>query len=195
MKRLLVPASIILILSCHNNTSKTNEKTKDSAATTTTEKPATPPVVQIPELTMPADSGKPYFKVAIYKNGQPFKSYEGNFSTALFSGDYFTLEMPASPRMLKISDFLVLYFKGITTGTFPIAPSGSEKGKPTLIFTPVIDGSYGVGIGATEGQVTITKYSGKSVTGTIDAKGKDTDGSEIIFKAAFMNAKNNDLEK
>jgi hypothetical protein len=103
--------------------------------------------------------------------------------------------MPASPRMLKTSDFLVLYFRGVTPGTFPIAPSGSEKGKPTLIFTPVVDGNYGVGVGATEGKVTITKYSANSVTGSIDAKGKDTDGNEITIKASFMNVKNNDLDK
>lgn len=195
MKPLLALAAIIFFISCKNNSSKNNEKPKDSISTAPVAKKDTPSVVQTPEITMPADSGKPYFKVAVYKNDQPYKSYEGNFPIATFLGDYLTLQMPASPRMLKTSDYLVLYFKGITTGTFPIAPSGSEKGKPTLIFTPEIDGSYGIGVGANEGQVTITKYSARFVTGSIEAKGKDTDGNIIIMKASFMNVKNNDLDK
>lgn len=194
MKPLLTLYGFVLFLSCNNNGSKNNEKPKDTLSATTTEKTTAPPINQIPEIIMPADSGKPYFKVAIYKNVQPFKSYEGNFAIASFSGDYLTLQMPASPRMLKISDFLVLYFRGVTPGTFPIVPSGSERGKPTLIFTPETDGSYGVGVSAAEGQVTITKYSVKSVSGSIEAKGKDTDGNDIIMKASFMNIKNNDLE-
>jgi PBP1b-binding outer membrane lipoprotein LpoB len=75
MKLLIAFAGILFIISCNNNSPKNNEKPKDTTTTTsaTTEKPTTPAVTQIPEITMPADSGKPYFKVAIYKNDQPFK--------------------------------------------------------------------------------------------------------------------------
>jgi hypothetical protein len=120
-------------------------------------------------------------------------TYEGNWPIAEFTGDYCTIQMPASKRMLKISNYLVLYFRGITKGTFPIVSSGSEKGKPTLIYTPEKDGAYGVGVGANEGSVEIGKYSEKSLSGKLNAKGVDENGQEIIIKAEFINIRNNNL--
>ncbi len=142
-----------------------------------------------------ADSGQQYFKVTVTKNNQPYIQYEGDFPIAMFDEANFNIQFPASKRMLKISHFLVLYFKGIAVGSFPVAPSGNEKGKPTIIFTPEKDGAYGIGVSMLSGTVSITKYSKQAVSGNIDAEGKDTDGNTIHIKASFINVKNNDLNK
>jgi hypothetical protein len=113
----------------------------------------------------------------------------------MFDEANFNIEFPASKRMLKISHSLVLYFKGIEMGTFAIAPSGSEKGKPTIIFTPEKDGAYGIGVSMLSGNVTITKYSTQAVSGNLNAEGKDTDGNSINVTAAFINVKNNNLNQ
>ncbi len=141
------------------------------------------------------DSGQQYFRIAVQKNNQLFAAYEGDFPIGFFDGDNFTLELPASKRMLKISHLLVLYFNGITTGTFPVAASGNEKGKPTMVFTPEIDGNYGISVSPDEGEVIITKYSAKTVSGKFTSKGKDMDGNNIAIQAEFINVKNNNLEE
>jgi hypothetical protein len=141
------------------------------------------------------DTGQQYFKVTVTKNNQPFAQYEGDFPIAMFDETNFNIQFPANKRMLKISHFLILYFKGIQSGSFAVAQSGSEKGKPTIIFTPEKDGNYGIGVPMLTGTVSITNYSQKTVTGTLEAEGKDTDGNIIHVKAAFINVKNNDLNK
>lgn len=198
-KILIVRLSVIffIIAACKQSTTSSKEEQKgkpDSVipvkeAAVATQENETPP---LPALK---DTGQQYFIVSVLKNNQPYISYEGDFSIGVFDGDYFILQMPASKRILKISHLLILYFKGIATGTFTVAPSGSEKGKPTLVFTPEKDGNYDIGVSAEEGQVTITKYSGNSVSGSIDAKGKDMDGNTISIKATFINAKNNNLDQ
>lgn len=149
------------------------------------------------ELALPAiiDSGKPYFKVAVYKNNRPFASYEGDWAIALSTGDIFNIQFAASKRALKTSHLLILYFNGASTGTFPVVAYGNEKGKPTLIFTPEVNGTYGVGMSLQTGSVVISKYSNKIVSGTIDAEGKNENGEVVKIKAAFVNVKNNSVEE
>lgn len=149
----------------------------------------------IPSLTHLQDSGQQYFRIAVQKNNQPFAAYEGDFPIGFFDGDNFTLELPASKRMLKISHLLVLYFNGIKTGTFPVVASGNEKGKPTMVFTPEQDGNYGISVSPDEGEVTITEYSEKAVSGKITARGKDMEGNSINIQAEFINVKNNNLDQ
>ena len=149
----------------------------------------------VPALIPLKDSGKQYFRIAVQKNGKPFAAYEGDFPIGFFDGDNFTLELPASKRMLKISHLLVLYFNGITTGTFPVAASGNEKGRPTMVFTPEIDGNYGISFSPDEGEVIITEYSAKTVSGKFTSKGKDMEGNNITIQAEFINVKNNNLEQ
>jgi hypothetical protein len=141
------------------------------------------------------DSGQQYFRIVVQKNDKLFAAYEGDFPIGFFDGDNFTLELPASKKMLKISHLLVLYFNGITTGTFPVAASGNEKGKPTMVFTPEQDGNYGISVSPDEGEVIITKYSAKTVSGRITSKGKDIDGNSITIQAEFINVKNNNLDQ
>jgi hypothetical protein len=149
---------------------------------------------EIPDIQLP-DSGQQYFKVVVTKNNQPLAQYEGDFPLGTFVDDNFTLQLPASKRMLKISHFLVLYFKGVKEGSFPLAVSGSEKGKPTMIFTPEKDGAYGVNTSMSTGTLNITKYSKKMVSGNCTASGKDIEGNRIAIKTSFINVKNNNLDQ
>ena len=149
----------------------------------------------VPALIPLNDSGQQYFRIAVQKNGNLFAAYEGDFPIGFFDGDNFTLELSASKRMMKISHLLVLYFNGITTGTFPVAASGNEKGKPTMVFTPEIDGNYGISVSPDEGEVVITEYSAKAVSGRFTSKGKDIEGNSITIQAEFINVKNNNLEQ
>lgn len=198
MKQQIIITCILsgLLFSC---TSPDKKSHNIKAATNPTADTIVANQKSVDEATIPplviADSGQQYFKVAVTKNNLPLAQYEGDFPIPLFADNLFTLQLPANKRMLKISHLLVLYFNSPAEGTFPIAPSGNVKGKPTLIFTPVTDGSYGIGIAADTGTVVITDYSEKTLSGSINATGKDTDGNKINIQAAFINLKNNDLNK
>jgi hypothetical protein len=189
MKYIIYITLFFYIISCNNNTKQVNQAKVDS---TTAKIAASTTTFDIPTII---DSGKAFFKVNIYKSNKLFTTYEGNWAIAAFDGDNFNIQFSASQRMLKIAHYLVLYFNGAAMGTFPVVASGNEKGKPTLIFTPEVNGNYGIGISADTGIVNITKYSQQTVSGTIDAKGKDENGEEIIIKTAFVNIKNNNLEQ
>ena len=152
---------------------------------------ATKPGINIPPLSAIPDSGKPFFKVAVYKNNEPFAQYEGDWAIALQSGKNMSIQFPGSKRMLQISHGLIFYFNSPALGSFQVAPSGNEKEKPVVIFTPEIDGAYGIGVTATSGQVTLTSYSDKQISGNIEASGKDEKGNTIYIQAAFINIKNN----
>ena len=190
-KNILWYLLVFLIAACNNtNQNKTAEKNtlKDTTQTAIATKINTEDVLQI------KDTAQQYFKVAILKNNQLYINYEGDFPLGIYAGKNFNLQFPASKKMMKISHYLVVYFKEPEVGTFPIVASGNEKGKPTLIFTPEVDGSYGIGVAATEGQVTITKYTATSVSGNLTAKGKDTDGNKIEIKAVFQHVSNNNVD-
>ena len=184
-----------LLLSCNSKDKKstTVENGSNPTKDTITVKERTDENITTTPLII-NDTGQQYFKVVVTKNNQILAEYEGDFAIPLFSENLFNLQMPANKRMLKISHFLVLYFNSPAVGSFPIAPSGNEKGKPTLIFTPEVDGNYGIGISADSGTVVFTKFSDKTLSGSIDASGKDTEGKKIHIRAAFINLKNNSLE-
>ena len=190
-KNILWYMLVVLLAACNNASQKKvveNSIKKDTISTANTTKINTEDVLQI------KDTIEQYFKVAILKNNQPYINYEGDFPLGIYAGKNFNLQFPASKRMMKISHYLVVYFKEPSVGTFPIAASGNEKGKPTLIFTPEVDGSYGIGVAATEGQVIITKYSPAAVSGSLTAKGKDTDGNSIEIKSVFQNVGNHNVD-
>jgi hypothetical protein len=197
--RIILCFSLLLLLavSCkqkHKENSTTQEK-KDTVLVQQKNLSDTVAPAQVLSLVSLKDSGQQYFRISVQKNGNRFAAYEGDFPIGFFDGDNFTLELPASKRMLKISHLLVLYFNGITTGTFPVAASGNEKGKPTMVFTPEQDGNYGISVSPDEGEVTITKYSAKTVSGKFTSKGKDMDGNSITIQAEFINVKNNNLDQ
>jgi hypothetical protein len=188
-------SSTILFCSCNSaKRNKDGDKFVTVAGDTTTIKQKSVEKTNTPLLNI-TDTGQQYFKITVTKNNQPYCTYEGDFPIAMFDETNFNIQFPASKRMLKISHFLVLYFKGIAVGIFAIAPSGSEKGKPTIIFTPEKDGAYGIGVSMLSGNVTITKYSTQAVSGNLNAEGKDTDGNSINVTAAFINVKNNNLNQ
>lgn len=182
---------MLLVNTGCNNVEK--KETPAVAVELTKEKPK--PVVEVPDAKVLKDTGQQYFTVAVLKNNQPYINYEGDFPTGTFDADNFTLQLPASKRMLSISHLLVLYFNGIDKGIFPLVNGGNEKGKPVLILTPEQEGNYGLNISADTGAVTITSYSPKSASGKITAKGKDAEGNEILIKAEFINVKNIDLNQ
>ena len=109
----------------------------------------------------------------------------------LQSGKNMSIQFPASKRMLKISHGMIMYFNSPSAGTFQIAPSGNEKEKPVIIFTPEIEGAYGIATSAASGTVTITKFADAQISGNIEATGKDEKGNTIVIQAAFINVKNN----
>jgi hypothetical protein len=185
--------TVLCMGACNQNDKKIN--TEKSVIDTIVKDKSKVVVTEDTTLPMPKDTGQQYFKVLVTKNSQPMAQYEGDFPIAMFDEANFSIQFPASSRMLKISHFLVLYFKGIMVGSFPVVISGHEKGKPTIIFTPEKDGAYGIGVSMITGNVNITKYSAAIVSGNLDAEGKDTDGNNIHVKASFINIKNNDLNK
>jgi hypothetical protein len=149
----------------------------------------------LPDVEIPADSGKPYFKIIIYKNSKPEVSFEGDYAIALRDANNISLQLSKSKRLMAIDDYVVLYFNGIAAGDFPIVSSGNEAGKPTLIYTPAKDGAYGIGISADSGMVHINKYDAEKFSGRFDAYGMDTDSNRFVIKAAFVNIKNNNLDQ
>jgi hypothetical protein len=198
MKIILCYSLLLLFLfSCKQKKQENSaiEKMKGTAVVQQSKIPDTVAQALVPALALIKDSGQQYFRITVQKNDKPFAAYEGDFPIGFFDGDNFTLELPASKRMLKISHLLVLYFNGIKTGTFPVAASGNEKGKPTMVFTPEIEGNYGISVSPDEGEVIITKYSAKTVSGKFSSKGKDMDGNSIAIQAEFINVKNNNLNQ
>jgi hypothetical protein len=196
MKIILCFSLLLLSLVSCKQKQKENTGIKKMQDTTVAQQEKNPDTVVeslVPALISLKDSGQQYFRIAVQKNGNLFAAYEGDFPIGFSDGDNFTLELPASKRMLKISHLLVLYFNGITTGTFPVAASGNEKGKPTMVFTPEIDGNYGISVSPDEGEVIITEYSAKTVSGKFTSKGKDMEGNNISIRAEFINVKNNNL--
>jgi hypothetical protein len=184
--------SMILFACNQNKSTATVEKQdlKNSSTTkaidTTKTKTST-----IPSLGELPDNGKPFFKVAVYKNNEPFAQYEGDWAIALQSGKLLSIQFPASKRMLKISHGMIMYFNSPSEGSFQIVPSGNEKEKPVIIFTPEIDGAYGIAVSAASGTVNLSKFLNEQISGNIDAVGKDEKGNSIIIKASFINVKNN----
>jgi hypothetical protein len=193
--KILFPIALIILFSFSCKQKQQENENKENKQTPVQVQPIKEPDTVIPSLTPLQDSGQQYFRIAVQKNNQPLAAYEGDFPIGFSDGDNFTLELAASKRMLKISHLLVLYFNGITTGTFPVAASGNEKGKPTMVFTPEKDGNYGISVSPDEGEVIITKYSAKTVSGKFTSKGKDMDGNSITIQAEFINVKNNNLEQ
>jgi hypothetical protein len=184
---------IITHVSCKQKTSTAEAskehqglKTKDTT-TAMVEKPA--PL--IPTMAALPDSGKPFFRVAVYKAGKLFTQYEGDWAIALQSGKLMSIQFPASRRMLKISHGMIMYFNSPSVGTFPVVFSGNEKAKPVVIFTPEVDGAYGIGVSAATGTVNITSYEPNNLAGTIEAEGKDEKGNTLNLQAAFIHVKNN----
>jgi hypothetical protein len=194
MKKIFLGVMMAFIIAGCNSSSEKNTaatKTKNLPPQQQTKQPIAD-LYTMPPLT---DTGQQYFQVRVWKNDSLLAGYEGDWPIAAYADNNFNLQMAASERMLKISHFLVLYFNSPGAGTFPIVPSGNEKGKPTLIFTPEKEGSYGIGISAEEGTVNISAYSEKKLSGTIEAKGKDENGNEVLIKANFINIKNNNLSE
>lgn len=195
LKPVLVYFSFALILTgCKEQENKPQTSKSETIATDSTKTIISAGSdMTVPALPAVTDSGKPYFKVAVYKNNRPLVSYEGDWAIAISNGNNFNIQFASSKRALKISDLLILYFNGASTGTFPLVAYGNEKGKPTLIFTPELNGSYGIGVSAFTGSVVISKYSTEAVSGTIDAEGKNENGEVVQVKAAFVNVRNNNV--
>ncbi len=170
----------------------TDQKPKDTARQAEAAKPQ--PTSSIPPMAAIPDSGKPFFKVAVYKNNKLFVQYEGDWAIALQAGKNMNIQFPASKRMLKIDHGMILYFNSPSEGSFQIAPSGNEREKPVVIFSPEADGAYGIGVSAQSGTVNLTKFSGGQISGNIEAVGKDEKGDAITIQAAFVNIKNNVAE-
>jgi hypothetical protein len=179
----------ISVAACKTGGSKTDQKTvNDSIAV---QQPKTTTLATEENLLMPPlkDTGQQYFHVRVWKKDSVIADYGGEWAYVSIAGNNFNMQMAGSKQLLKISHLLVLYFNSPAVGTFPIVPSGNEKGKPTLIFTPVIDDNYGLAIAPGEGKVDISAYTDKTLSGSIEAKGKDENGDEVIIKAAFINIK------
>lgn len=185
----------VFIISCNQNanTPADNQKaTKDSNISIN--KIVEPTAKIIPPLSAIPDSGKPYFKIMVYRNKEVLTQYEGDWAIPIQAGKLITIQFSASRQLSKIANFLVLYFNSPSHGSFPVVQSGNEKEKPTIIFTPETDGAYGIGISASSGTVNISKYTGAQISGSIEAVGKDTNGNEITIQAAFVNLDNNMTE-
>jgi hypothetical protein len=185
----------ILFASCKQNTGSTtatDKIVKDTAAGTAAVKPQTES--SIPPLAELQDNGKPFFKVAVYKQNKPFVAYEGDWAIVLQAGKNMNIQFSASKHLMKLTHGMTLYFNSPSEGSFPIAPSGNEKGKPVVIFTPEEDGAVGLAVSPSSGTVKITKYSNSLISGTIEASGKDVNGAAVFIQAAFINLKNNVVE-
>jgi|CXWL01.1.fsa_nt_gi hypothetical protein len=182
----------VLFASCNQNTNApADEKKAVNDSTINTAAGTAQDTDNIPSLVPLADSGKPYFKVAVYRNKEALAQYEGDWAIPLQSGKNMSIQFSASRQLSKIAHFMVLYFNSPSQGSFQIAPSGNEKGKPTLIFTQENDGEYGIGTAALSGTVNITNYAASQISGDIKAAGKDEKGNLITMQIAFVNLKNN----
>lgn len=168
---------------------KTDDTQKDTIASVKTVE--TNLASQVPPLAPIIDSGKPFFKVAVYKNGQPFVSYQGDWAIAFQAGKNMNIQFPASKRMLKIDNGLTLYFNSPSEGKFEIAPAGNEKEKPVVIFSPAQDGAAGISIAAQKGTVSLSKFANGLISGNLEGVGKNENGEPVIIQVTFVNIKNN----
>ena len=178
----LAPLFLILFFACKQ---KENKTIANKAAIVAAPKAAASNL-PIPALN---DTGQVFYKVTATLNDTALLAYEGDFPDVFFMDSTLTIQLPASKHLLEVSHLLSIIFKHPKAGSFPTITHGIESGKGLLTFSQAIDGSIGNVMEQEEGNVTFTKYDGKTVSGTISAKGKDKDGKTLAVSAKFINLK------
>jgi hypothetical protein len=191
MKILLLLCVCLLVLSCNNEKQKTTEITSAAKDTNASAVTSQPEQVKAEEQLPIVDTGQTWFRVKITKNDSAYLDYEGSWPVFFLYGNSGTLQLIKSKALMSVSDGVTIYMNGMPTGKVAVVPSNREKGTASMIFMPVTDGAYGLAITSDEGFLNITKNVDSVVNGNFEARGKDLNNDNFVFKGYFINTKIN----
>ena len=138
------------------------------------------------------DTGQVWFNVTVTKNDTPYIHYEGDWPLLLMSNNSVTIQLSASKKLMSITNMLTIYMHGLPEGKVPVVLSGREKDKVSMVMSQVIDGNYDIPILPSEGFLTITKNTGKILSGNFETKAIDADKNNFLLTGAFLNVGVND---
>ncbi len=133
------------------------------------------------------DSGQVWFRVNVTKNDTPYIHYEGTWPLLLMSNNSVTLQLSQSKKLMSITNMLTIYMHGLPKGKVPISITGRDTNTVSMGMSQVINGHYDIPILPGEGFLTITKNTGKVLSGNFESKAVDADKNKFTVTGAFLN--------
>ncbi len=181
--------AILLLLVFAGCRSNTDNSKKQNAGIKN--KPQEEQIKTEPEIV---DSGQVWFRVNVTKNDTPYIHYEGTWPLLLSSNNSTTLQLAASKKLMSITNMLTIYMHGLPAGKVPIVISGRDTDKVSMVMSQVINGNYDIPILPSEGFLTITKNTGKVLSGSFESKAVDGDKNKFAVTGTFLNVEVNNSD-
>ena len=95
---------------------------------------------------------------------------------------------------MSITNMLTIYMHGLPAGKVPIVISGRDPDKVSMVMSQVIKGNYDIPILPSEGFLTITKNTGKVLSGSFESKAVDADKNKFGVTGTFLNVEVNNSD-